>query len=114
MRRKPHLPPPHETVNDPVTQQPVTKRLRNKGRQATHYLTINGRLRLCRRWWHSATSGSVAPADQYIDQPGQTVTPGVREMATRLNNDAGSFDRAAENLARTAQIQMNEIGRAHV
>lgn len=90
-----------------MTQQPVTKRLRNKGRQDTHYLTINGRLRLCRRWWHSATSGSVAPADQYIDQPGQTVTPGVREMATRLNNDAGSFDRAAENLARTAQIQMS-------
>jgi hypothetical protein len=35
------------------------------------------------------------------------VTPGVREMASRLNNDATSFDRAAENLARTAQIPMS-------
>lgn len=92
---------------DPVTQQRVTKRLRNKGRQDTHWLTINGRIQLYRRWWYSPQSGSVAPADQFVDQPGQSVTPGVREMASRLNNDATSFDRAAENLARTAQIEMS-------
>ena len=90
-----------------MTQQPVTKRLRNKGRQETHWLTINGRIELSRRWWHSPQSGSVAPADDFVDRPGQTVTPGVREMASRLNNDATSFDRTAENLSRTAQIQMS-------
>lgn len=36
------------------------------------------------------------------------VTPGVREMACRLNNDAASFRRAAENLERTAQIKMSD------
>ncbi len=99
--------PPQETVTDPVTQQPQTKRLRNKGRQPTHVLTINGRVQLWRRWWHSPQSGSVAPADACIDQPGRTLTPGVREMAGRLNNDSSSFDRAAENLARTAQVKMS-------
>ena len=87
MRRKPLFPPPHETVVDPVTHQPVIKQFRNKGRQDTHWLTVNGRLQLFRRWWHSAQSGSVAPADEFVDGIGQTVTPGVCEMACRLNND---------------------------
>jgi len=42
-----------------------------------------------------------------IDQRGETVTPGVREMACRENQGAFSFDKAAENLARTAQIKMS-------
>ena len=37
---------------------------------------------------------------------GANVTTGVRELACRLNNDAASFARAADNLARTAQIEM--------
>jgi len=80
--------------------------MRNKGRQATHVLTVNGRLRLIRRWWHSTQEGSLAPADAIIDTQQQSVSRGVREMACRLNNDGQSFDKTAENLARTAQIQM--------
>jgi hypothetical protein len=37
---------------------------------------------------------------------GAKVTPGVRELACRLNNDAASFAKAADNLARAAQIEM--------
>ena len=37
---------------------------------------------------------------------GAQVTPGVREMACRENQGATSFDKAAENLARLAQIVM--------
>ena len=107
MRRKPLFPPPQETVIDPVTKQAVTKRLANKGRQRTHVLTVNGRIALKRRWWHSACEGSTAPADTLIDRQGQTVTGGVIEMASRLNNDGTSFDAAAENLFRTAQIKMS-------
>jgi hypothetical protein len=80
--------------------------MRNKGRQATHVLTVNGRVRLIRRWWHSTQEGSLAPADAIIDTQQQSVSHGVREMACRLNNDGQSFDKTAENLARTAQIQM--------
>ncbi len=137
MRRKPLFPPPEETAIDPVTKRPVTKRLANQGRQSTYVLTINGRIVLKRRWWHSASEGSAAhaprvtsehfsdgsapknnfsdqviqaspaPADVLIDRPSQTVTDGVVEMASRLNNDGTSFDAAAENLFRTAQIKMS-------
>jgi hypothetical protein len=106
-RRKPLFPPPHETVVDPVTHQPVSKRLRNKGLQDTHWLTANGHIQVFRRWWHSAKSGSVAPADEYVDRIGETGTPAVREMVCRLNRDGINFDQTAENLARTAQVKMS-------
>jgi hypothetical protein len=92
---------------DSVTQQPRRKRLANKGRQSTHVLSVNGRIALWRRWWHSSASGSTVPADELIDRRGQTVTCGVIEMAARLNNDGTSFDAAAENLARTASVKMS-------
>jgi hypothetical protein len=70
-------------------------------------LTINGRVRLLRRWWHASQTGSLAPADEVVDRQGQSVTRGVREMACRENQAAHSFDKAAENLARTAQIKLS-------
>ena len=35
------------------------------------------------------------------------MTRGVRELACRLNNDAASFDKAADNLKRAAQVTMS-------
>lgn len=70
-------------------------------------LTVNGRIRLWRRWWHAAQTGSVAPADEIVDRRGETVTPGVREMACRENQAATCFEKAAENLARTAQVTLS-------
>jgi hypothetical protein len=67
-------------------------------------LTVNGRIQLRRRWWFSRQTGSVAPADVLVDRRGESVTLGVREMACRENQAATSFDKAAENLARTAQL----------
>jgi hypothetical protein len=69
-------------------------------------LCIVGRVSLRRTWWYSPTSGSDAPLDAWIMADGSNVTCGVREMACRLNNDAASFAKAADNLLRTAQIQM--------
>ncbi len=68
---------------------------------------MNGRIRLRRRWWHSAVDGSNAPVDAWLMPDGENVTAGVREMACRLNNDAASFEKATENLERTAQIKMS-------
>jgi hypothetical protein len=48
----------------------------------------------------------MAPADALIDRAAGQVTPGVRELACRENQGATSFDKAAENLARLAQIAM--------
>ena len=69
-------------------------------------LTVNGRVQLWRRWWHGPQIGSLAPADEVLDRQGESVTPGVREMACRENQSATSFDKASENLARTAQIKL--------
>ena len=70
-------------------------------------LTINGRVRLWRRWWHSPETGSVAPADEQRDPQGATVTPGVSEMCCRENRSISGFNQAAENLARTAQLKLS-------
>jgi hypothetical protein len=45
--------------------------------------------------------------DAWLMPEGKNVTVGVREMACRLNNDAASFEKAAGNLERTAQIKMS-------
>jgi len=83
------------------------QRLRNKGKQRTTVLCIVGRVSLRRTWWHSPTAGSDAPLDAWIMQDGSSVTVGVREMACRLNNDAASFQKAADNLRRAAQLAMS-------
>jgi hypothetical protein len=90
-----------------VTQQPVTKRKANKGKQRTSRLTINGRVHLRRRWWHAAEDGSDCPADRFLSPPTEGVSRGVREMSCRENKDASSFEAAADNLARTAQVKMS-------
>jgi hypothetical protein len=69
--------------------------------------TVNGRVRIWRRRWHSPGEGTTTPLDQWLDTAEATVSLGVREMACRLNGDGKNFDKAAANLARTAQIQMS-------
>src|SRR3954468_6521826 len=99
MRRKPLFPPP----KDPATGR--TKR--NKGRQDFTVLTINGRGRLCRRGWHSPAEGTTTPLDAGLDTCEGTISLGVREMACRLNGDGKNFNKAAANLARTAQVHVS-------
>jgi hypothetical protein len=99
MRRKPLFPPPHH----PATG----KRLADKGRQSRAVLTVNGKIETFRRWWYGAEIGSVAPADAILDRSGATITPGVLEMACRVNLSATSFLRAASILERTAQVKLS-------
>jgi hypothetical protein len=58
------FPPP----KDPVTGQ--TKR--NKGRQDFTVLSVNGRLRIRRRRWHSPGDGTTTPLDAFLDLAGRT------------------------------------------
>src|SRR3990172_575291 len=99
MRRKPLFPPPHH----PTTG----KRLANKGRQSHEVLTVNGEIKIVRRWWHGPQIGSIAPADAILDRDDGTITPGVVEMACRVNLSATSFVRAAGALGRTAPVQLS-------
>jgi hypothetical protein len=88
----------------PPTTQP---RPRNKGRQVRSWLTLNGRVQLNRRRLYSPADGSVAPLDALLDQAASALSVGVRELACRLNQHAASFDKAAENLARAAQLALS-------
>jgi hypothetical protein len=99
MRRKPLFPPP----KDPATQ----KTKKNKGRQDYTILTVNGRVRLWRRRWHSSSQGTITPLDAWVDLAEASISLGVREMACRLNGDGKNFDKAADNLARTAQVKLS-------
>src|SRR5438552_11385920 len=96
MRRKPLFPPP----KDAATQ----RTMKNKGRQDYTILTVNGRVRLWRRRWHSSAQGTITPLDSWVDLAEASISLGVREMACRLNGDGKNFDKAADNLARTAQV----------
>src|SRR6185312_632961 len=93
---KPLFPPP----KDPATQ----RTMKNKGRQDYTILTVNGRVRLWRRRWHCAGQGTITPLDSWLDVAQASISLGVREMACRLNGDGKNFDKAADNLARTAQV----------
>lgn len=79
----------------------------NKGRQDYTIVTVNGRIRLWRRRWHSPGDGTSTPLDQWVDAVEGTISLGVREMACRLNGDGKNFDKAASNLARTAQVDLS-------
>ena len=70
-------------------------------------MTVNGEVRLSRRHYHGAATGTGTPMDRVLDLAEATVSLGVREMACRLNAGAGSFARAAENLRRVGQVPMS-------
>lgn len=99
MRRKPLSPPPKDARTG--------KTKHHKGRHDFTVQTINGRVRLWRRRWHSAEEGSSTPMDAWLDTAEGTISLGAREMACRLNGDGKNFDKAAANLHRTAQVQLS-------
>jgi hypothetical protein len=70
-------------------------------------VTVNGKIETSRRWWFGRGVGSTAPADAILDRDGATITPGVVEMACRVNLSATSFAKAATVLERTAQVKIS-------
>jgi uncharacterized protein UPF0236 len=70
-------------------------------------LTVNGRISLSRRRYFAKDLGSFTPLDDWVDPAHASISHGVREMACRLNQGSRCFAKAAENLARTAQLRIS-------
>src|SRR4051812_39561789 len=98
MPRKRLFPPPR----NPDSGKP----LQNKGPEDYTFLTVNGRITLSRRRYAAAGVDSVHPLDAWLDRAADTLSRGVREMACRLNLASRNFEKAAANLARTAQVRL--------
>jgi len=64
-------------------------------------------VRVERTCWHCPGQGSSTPSDAFLDTLEATVSLGARELVCRLNQNARSFDKAAENLARAAQLRLS-------
>lgn len=99
---------PRKRLSPPPPSAATGKPKRHKGRQAYSVLTINGRMRLRRVRWHCPQDGSETIADRLLDEVESTVSEGVREMACRLNQDASSFQKTAENLRRAAHLEISK------
>src|SRR5262249_44701232 len=92
----------------PPPQHPTTgKPLQNKGADDHTVLTVNGRITLSRRRYSAPGVGRCFPLDPWLDRAEDTVSLGLREMACRLNQASRSFDKAADNLARAAQVRLS-------
>lgn len=68
--------------------------------------TVNGRIGIHRTVYWSVKTGSVIPADAWLGIETHRFSPGVREMCCREALGC-SFDVAAENLRRTAQLSLS-------
>ena len=79
---------------------------KNKGKQKTSHVTVNGLVEVRRTVYWSRKHGSVAPLDRWLGIVLEHYSPGIREMACRLSlNEA--FVPASELLARTAQATIS-------
>jgi hypothetical protein len=76
----------------------------DKGRSGHRILCVNGHVSIQRRHYYCPSQGTSTPVDVLLDAAEATVSLGVREMCSRVNANAKSFERAADNLKRTAQL----------
>ena len=92
----------------PPSAQPTTgKQLANKGQASQNspfdqWADSRGAALVARAENLAASRRSMVPLDQRAD----TITRGVRELCCRLNQFASSFDKAADNLDRAAQVKL--------
>jgi hypothetical protein len=62
---------------------------------------------LYRRRYFAKDTGSFTPLDDWIDSAHASISRGVAEMACRLNQASRCFAKAADNLARCAQLSLS-------
>lgn len=87
--------------------QATGKRKQNKGSDPRSTLSINGRVSLRRRHYHSKGEGTTTPGDDWLDALHATVSVATRQLGCRLNRASRSFEMTASNLKAAAQLSLS-------
>jgi hypothetical protein len=80
---------------------------KNKGKQRTSHLTVNGMLEVRRTIYWNKQRGTQAPMDAWLGILRHRYSAGVREMACRMSLDS-AFVPATENLRRMSQLTISD------
>jgi hypothetical protein len=99
---------PRKRLSPPPAHPQTGKPLQNKGPEQCTVFCVNGRLTLRRRRYAAVDGGSCHPLDDWLDAAHRSVSQGARELACRLNQASRSFAKAAENMARAAQLFLSD------
>lgn len=83
------------------------KKKQDKGQEIRSTLSVNGRVCLRRRRYHSACDGSSTPSDDLLDALHATISLATRELCNQLNRASRSFKMTAENLKKSAQLSLS-------
>ena len=91
----------------PPVDLATSRKKRNKGPEPRSTLTVNGRLILRRRHYHSVDEGSSTPSDDLLDAVHDTISQATRDLCIQLNRASRSFQMTAENLKKAAQLTLS-------
>jgi hypothetical protein len=83
------------------------KHKQNKGRDECSTLSINGRVALQRRHYHSKAEGTSTPSDDLLDALHATMSLATRDLCVQLNRASRSFEMTARNLRQAAQLNIS-------
>jgi hypothetical protein len=87
--------------------QTTGKRKQNKGSADRSTLSVNGRVSLRRRHYHSKGEGATTPGDDWLDAAHATISLATRELCCQLNMASRSFEMTASNLAKSARLSLS-------
>lgn len=88
---------------DPAT----LKKKQNKGRDQCSTLSVNGRVLMQRRHYHSPAEGTTTPSDDLLDAFHNTISLATRQLCCQLNRASRGFEMTAENLKKAAQLSLS-------
>jgi hypothetical protein len=87
--------------------QATSRRKQNKGPESRSTLSVNGRVRLLRRHYHSQAAGTATPADDLLDAAHDTISVATRQLCCQLNRASRSFEMTAQNLQQAARLSVS-------
>ena len=85
----------------------ASRKKQNKGSDPRSTQTINGRIAMLRRHYHSQGQGSSTPSDDLLDAMHDTISQATRDLCVQLNRASRGFAMTAGNLLKAAQLSLS-------